>query len=67
MVSNTSVTVILVVVGAIMLLVSVVGGYLSSLYSPEYFVVWMAVAFVGIILALVGFAVGMGGEKSEKE
>jgi hypothetical protein len=67
MVANTNVTVILVVVGAILLLVGVAGGYLSSLSSPEYFMIWMAVAFVGIILALAGFAMGMGGGKSDKE
>ncbi len=67
MVANTSATVILLVVGAILLLIGIAGGYLSSLYSPEYFMVWMAVAFVGIILALIGFAMGISGGKSAKE
>lgn len=56
---------ILVVVGAILLAIGVIGGYLSSLSSPEYFPAWMFVAFIGIILALAGIAMGMGGKSEE--
>jgi len=59
--ANASVWVVLLVVaGAIVLAVGVIGGYLASLSSPEYFPVWMFVAFIGIILALAGIAMGMG-------
>lgn len=65
MVNTSTWAVILVVVGAILLFIGVGGGYLASLSSPGYFIIWMVVAFVGIILALVGIAMGMG--KSEKK
>jgi uncharacterized membrane protein YbaN (DUF454 family) len=57
-------TVILVVVGALVLCVGIAGGYMASLYAAEQFPVYMFVAFAGIIVALAGIAMGMGG-KSE--
>jgi len=56
---------VLVVIGAVLLGVGVVEGYLSSLSAPDAFPAWMGVAFIGIILALAGIAMAMGGGNSE--
>jgi hypothetical protein len=53
-------TVILVAAGAIVFGGGIAGGYLASLNAPEQFPAYMFVAFVGIILALAGIAMGMG-------
>ncbi len=58
---------ILILVGVIVLAVGLIGGYLAYLIpDQEFFPVWMFLAFIGIILTLVGIAMGMG-EKSSKE
>ena len=64
MASNTWM-VIFIVVGAVMLLIGAAGGNLTYVSAPEQFPAWMVVAFIGIILALIGIAMGMG--KSEKK
>lgn len=59
--------IIFVVVGIILLAVGLIGGYVAYLGEMyEFFPVWIFVAFIGIILTLVGFAMGMQ-EKSKKE
>ncbi|MCX6817879.1 MAG: hypothetical protein NTU57_03400 [Candidatus Aenigmarchaeota archaeon] len=58
--------VILVVAGAIVLCGGIAGGYIASLNAPEQFPAYMFVAFVGIILALAGIAMGMGKSESGK-
>jgi lipopolysaccharide export LptBFGC system permease protein LptF len=63
--STDAAVVILVVIGAIVLLIGVAGGYIASLSFPDYFPVWLVVAFIGIILALAGIAMGMG--RSERK
>jgi hypothetical protein len=59
MASNTW-AVVFIAVGAAMLLIGVAGGNLTYASAPEQFPAWMVVAFIGIILALIGVAMGMG-------
>ncbi len=60
--------VLLVVVGAVLFCAGLGGGYVSYLNSAaQAFFVWMVVAFIGIILTLSGFALGMKGRPEEKE
>lgn len=59
--------IIFVVVGIILLAIGLIGGYVAYLGEMyEFFPVWMFVAFIGLVLTLVGFAMGMQ-EKSSKE
>lgn len=62
---NTTPT-ILTILGAVIFLIGILGGYISSNPYPEYFIVWMGLAFIGIIIALSGFAVGSKGEEKSK-
>jgi peptidoglycan/LPS O-acetylase OafA/YrhL len=56
---------ILVVVGALLLLAGIGGAYVSSLSFPGYFVIWLILAFAGVIVAMAGIAMGMGSGKKE--
>jgi uncharacterized membrane protein len=59
--------IIFLVVGIIVLAVGLIGGYVSYiLQTPEFFPVWMFLAFIGFILTLIGVAMGVK-EKSSKE
>ena len=61
-------TIIFVVVGVIVLAAGLLGGYITYLNEMyEFFPVWMFVAFIGIILALVGFAMGIKEKSGSKE
>lgn len=58
---------VFVLLGAILLAIGLVGAYMMNLMDmPVYFPVMLFVAFIGVILALAGFALGMGGS-GEKE
>jgi hypothetical protein len=60
--------VIFVVVGIILLAVGLIGGYITYLGEMyEFFPVWMFVAFIGVILTLVGFAMGIKEKSGSKE
>jgi len=65
-VTDRGLVALLILIGAVVFAVGVAGGYISSLYSPEFFIVWMFMAFIGIIIALVGIAMGIGGKSAEK-
>jgi len=65
-VTDRGLVALLILIGAVLLAIGVAGGYISSLSSPEFFIVWMFLAFIGIIVALVGIAMGMGGKSAEK-
>ncbi len=58
--------VVLIVVGVIVLAIGLIGGYFSYVIpAPEFFPAWMFLAFIGLVLTLVGVAMGMG-EKSKE-
>jgi len=55
---------ILVIVGAVMLLLGMIGGYIAytAPLAAEIFLVYISVAFIGVIVVLAGFAMAMGKE-----
>ncbi len=65
-VTDRGLVALLILIGAVVFAVGIAGGYVSSFYSPEFFIVWMFLAFIGIIAALVGIAMGLGGKSAEK-
>lgn len=62
-------TVVFLVVGVILLAVGVIWGYsaYTAALPQEHFMAAMALAFVGFILILIGFAMGMGTHGSGSE
>jgi uncharacterized membrane protein YgaE (UPF0421/DUF939 family) len=63
-VTDRGLVALLILIGAVLFAAGVAGGYVSSLSSPEFFIAWMFLAFIGIIVALVGIA--MGGKPAER-
>ena len=56
--------VILIVVGVIVLAIGLIGGYFAYIIpAPELFPAWMFLAFIGVVLTLVGVAMGAGEKK----
>ncbi|MEE9323508.1 MAG: hypothetical protein V3U72_03095 [Candidatus Aenigmarchaeota archaeon] len=59
--------IVLTVVGIILLAIGLIGGYfVYAISTPEFFPVWMFLAFIGLILTLIGIAMGVG-EKAKGE
>ncbi len=60
--------IIFTVVGIIVLAIGLIGGYFAYLGKMyEFFPAWMFLAFIGLILTLIGFAMGMKEKESSKE
>lgn len=58
--------IIFIVVGIIVLAIGLIGGYFAYIVGAfEFFPAWMFLAFIGLILTLVGVAMGAG-EKSKE-
>lgn len=59
--------VVFILIGVILLAVGLLGGYFAYVIpTPEFFPAWMFLAFIGLILTLIGVAMGAG-EKAKKE
>lgn len=67
MTKENTIPVILTVIGVVIFLIGIIGGYISSNSYPEYFIVWMGLAFIGIVITLSGFAIGSKGEEKNKK
>ena len=60
--------IIFVVVGIIVLFAGLIGGYMTYLGEMyDFFPVWILIAFIGIVLTLAGFAMGMQEKSGSKE
>ena len=60
--------IIFLVLGIIVLAIGLIGGYFAYVIPAQvFFPVWMFLAFIGLILTLIGVAMGAKEKSSEEE